>query len=514
MSYKVEIQYNPYIPRLNILLDNQPLAPYSRLIQYSDEDIWEWERRILDTLYSELRDDFYLIFTGTAEDSEIVQRICEKDKHCIGVEYRSFCLNDSLPKRMGKLNQLIKKFELTTYTRSVIEAKFIVSPLLNDLIDGLLEIDVNNLFCSVKVSVTEINECLKIDDTESVFLLVQSMQEGVSKRKLISSEKPVFILVEGDNNRLIDVGENYWSFSFTRENVFEVIFRCLTQYSLRTALRKCLKSLSNNQNISKELGLIYGTEPIINIVVSSEVEVGKSVKVSTSIEPSDSVIPKLKFEIKNTSVASCDGLFVYGQSEGECELDVYIFGCNQPFYTKQIRVFKRNRVTKLILSEDTLLLGINDKRQIGVSFYPLDADNANQISWISTDDNVVKVDPLGMVKGLQSGTAKIICTVENISAYCVCTVKPYLQKMEITSLDLDEYQKTKMNSLEELDIEYELYPSDCVDSLIKISSSNSDIVNVIGKRLFAKHPGEALITIENNTGRVKRTFTVDRKSVV
>lgn len=71
MPSLVEIQYDPYRPNVSVLLNGKPPSEYSRLIQYSDEDLWKWDDEILDVIYDELNDDFQLVFAGTDFDAAI-----------------------------------------------------------------------------------------------------------------------------------------------------------------------------------------------------------------------------------------------------------------------------------------------------------------------------------------------------------------------------------------------------------------------------------------------------------
>ena len=42
MATNVQIQFNPFQQQLNILIDGKQLSEYSCLIQFADEDIWQW----------------------------------------------------------------------------------------------------------------------------------------------------------------------------------------------------------------------------------------------------------------------------------------------------------------------------------------------------------------------------------------------------------------------------------------------------------------------------------------
>ena len=46
MAAEVTIQYNPYLPQLNILIDGQMLSEYRQLTKIADEDIWKWQSNI------------------------------------------------------------------------------------------------------------------------------------------------------------------------------------------------------------------------------------------------------------------------------------------------------------------------------------------------------------------------------------------------------------------------------------------------------------------------------------
>ena len=124
MPSLVEIQYDPYRPNVSVLLNGKPPSEYSRLIQYSDEDLWKWDDEILDVIYDELNDDFQLVFAGTDFDAAILEKQCENAPHCIGFRKHNFEVSDPLQNRMKCLNQLIKKSGLTSYHKSIIDAYY------------------------------------------------------------------------------------------------------------------------------------------------------------------------------------------------------------------------------------------------------------------------------------------------------------------------------------------------------------------------------------------------------
>lgn len=507
MTRMVEIEYNPYIPQLKIVIDGLQPPDFSRLIQYSDEDIWQWSHEIVDTIYAEVRDDFILSFTGTEQDAEIIRFVCENHKNCVGFKYKEFLISDSLPKRMGKLNQLIKKTGITSYEKTVIDATFLVPPTMQHYLEDIMSIDINNMFCAVRVNTMGLKSSFDESDNDVLFILSESLDAGVKYLQRLTLQKPAFILTVGNNNRVLSVQKSYWCIETTQEQLFNSIFNCFIQMPLVYTFRKCIGSIRGGNKIEKELQLISCTEPLIIVTTDKEVEVGKSIRLTTSLEPDVGVVPKLIYKVRNQKIASCDGLSVYGLTEGTCILEVYKSGSKQPFFTKEIRVYKRNRITRLILSDDSLLLGINDKKRLVADHYPSDADNTNTISWKSTNENIVNIDTTGHVIAVSPGTCRIICTAENVSAQCHCTVKPYLQDL-VFDFVTDDNGILVMAPLQELNVGIERIPNDCIDGEVNISSSNYDIVNVANSTLYAKNAGEATITVTNSSARISRSFNV------
>ena len=78
-----------------------------------------------------------------------------------------------------------------------------------------------------------------------------------------------------------------------------------------------------------------------------------------------------------------------------------------------------------------------------------------------TEHNVVALSP---------GSCRIICTAENVSAQCICTIKPYLEDL-VFDFTLDENGNIVMQPLQELVVHAERIPNDCIDGEITISSS-------------------------------------------
>ena len=169
MAVEVDIRYNPFLPRLTVLIDGKQPSEYSRLTQFADEDIWNWHSEILNIIYAEVRNDFYIIFVGNLLDGEIIKRECQKNPHCINfyMEMPTVCM--TLQKRLGKLNQFIKNNNVINFKKTCLIAKFVISPELQEYSKSIQSLDINNLFCETQIRIINKND--DFDDKKNVFFV-------------------------------------------------------------------------------------------------------------------------------------------------------------------------------------------------------------------------------------------------------------------------------------------------------------------------------------------------------
>lgn len=507
MAVTITLTYNPYIPQFSVLINGKQPPEYSHLVQYVDEDIWVWHSEIWDVLYLELRDNFYVQFIGTSADAEIVKYYCSMYEHYIGFEFIDFMINNSLQKRLGALNQYLKKNEIVSYNRTIIDATFILPPDMQVFLEDVTNIDIGNLFCATRIQ-TANGKLKHFEDTVNsyLFVLTSNIQEGLVCAKKVISNNPIFVICVGEENKLCQVDESVVVYETTNENLMSTIFNCFLWLPLVKAFRVCYTSVLKVIDYTDDFKLLSATEPIIKISVDEKIEVGKSNPIRITYEPQVKKPPKVTFKVLNETIASTDDICIFGKQSGTTRLEAYCYGSKKPFETIVLNVFKRNRIRKLILNDDELVLGIGDTYKLQCDYSPADADNAHSISWSSTDKSVISIDKNGTIRCLDKGTCRIICTAENVSAQCKCEVKPYLQNMSVSLPE--NMDSLSLEPMQEYELLIDKVPSDSIDAQTTVSSSDCNIANVIGNRIIAKNLGTATITISNSTKRKTISFSV------
>ena len=503
MPDTVVIQYNPYEPRLSILIDDMRLSEYSRLIQFVDEDIWDWSGKLLDAIYEETRRPFTLRLLGTPMDAAAIELLCRDYEKCRGFEAGKFVLEEPLQSRMKKLSQYIKGNAVPRFDKSRFLAGFVFLEETEGLWETIKDLDVNNAFCSVQAEKIEANS--RKADQDIAFVVARSAAEAETWIQRARPAQLAFALIMGEGNKLVKGTQDAWYFETSEQDLFTTIFQCLLEKPLRIAFRKCYKQISREDN-SKELRRIGSVEPLIDIQAESAVEVGRSSPIEVTTDPPIAEPPELVYKVLNESIARCDRFSLFGMLPGETTLEIYRQGENKPLETIPITVYTRNRINKIVLADDDLLLGLGDTKRLGCEYAPLDADNIATLAWRSTDPNVIHVDQTGFLTARGVGRCRIICAAESVAAQCICEVKPYLESIGIDQ-ELDD-DTLYLAPSEEREIRVLLEPKDVVDGRVSIISSDMDIVNVLRYTLIGKKLGETMITIRNESGRVEKRFRV------
>lgn len=498
MASIVELKYNPFIPRLNVLIDGQHPSEFSRLIQYVDEDIFKWAFCIFETVYSEIRDDYIVVFTGTDSDANLLRIAARKDPHCKNFKHIHFAIDTAVNQRMIALQKYIVTNNINQYAINRIGFHLFVENGIN-IDDSLIKnkMSITNRFCIV----SEANQkCSVIYD----FIIATSLQSGRVTASTKEKTNYSFIVVIGNQDELLDIDDNYICYSAKKENIIQTIFTCFLSFPLTIALRNTYNSISKEKS-SIELQLSVAVDPVVKTKLVSELELGGTSKLVTTFFPENLQPPKLIYKIMNNSIATCNGIYVSGKSVGQTKLEVYKVGEPIPVDTVDITVIKRNRIKDLFLSQERLLLGNGDNATLSIDYSPKDADNADTIKWESTDENVVQVQN-GRIKTIGIGCCRVICTAENVSAQCICTVKEYLQ--DIIIQPPFENNRIELYPMEEIELSLTNVPSDSIDGELYIRSTNKDIVNHVGLKLVGKKTGNAQVQIYNSSKTIVKTLSV------
>ena len=178
--------------------------------------------------------------------------------------------------------------------------------------------------------------------------------------------------------------------------------------------------------------------PVSNIAVSeTEVsfdKIGDTYKVNAEILPSDVPDKTVYWSSADPDIAEVSR---NGEIKSVSDGTTKIFAMSSEGKTSEIVVNVSVAPQRIILSNENIRLGnIGDESFLIAETYPKIAGNA-EISWTSSDENIVTVDEDGNLKAVGGGSAVITASTENgITAECNVSVNVDIEKLEISNKDI------------------------------------------------------------------------------
>lgn len=507
MATNVEITNNPYVQRLQILINGEPVSVYSNLKKFMDEPFYYWCDKIWDAIYEECNgNSFKLHFRSREEEKEIMQVLAGNCSYCEQYSFSPLVRKDSLAERMSALNKLIRDNKLLGYRVEKRKAVLVIPEGLGSLEQDLADMEIKNVYCQVETVVVRYSDYIRNRIAGDVTILItqdRSTEECMERLGIQNGYAVHLCNRSGFEQKRAGV----FCYNATREQVFDVLFQCFLLGPLMEVFCICIKGLSRDiqEKYAEQLEVLQSTS--LKIIPDPEktiLEVGKSasIKFKTDMDGHSVQQEKLCFEYSNKGIITCNGLRVEGLREGECVLYIYREGEQTPCANVHYTVIKRNRITEIHLEDTFLELGVGDKYKLEYSYLPDKADNVDSIIWESDDSTIAKVDKYGNVTGISVGQCSIRCMAEQVCTRCKVIVKPHLQKIVIDTEEINMIYGQSM------DIHYSTIPEDCIDDTILISSMDMQKVNVIGRTLKAIGVGDTTVVLQNKQNTVRVSLQV------
>lgn len=200
----------------------------------------------------------------------------------------------------------------------------------------------------------------------------------------------------------------------------------------------------NPENIVARCAINIKENPVTDIetdVTELNMITGDQYEVKTTIIPADATYPTLTWATDNASVARVEGGIITAVAPGDANITV----ANGNVF-KIIKVHVRNRLLSIEFTETEFEIkeGTTAKLRDAVIFNPSEHVNTN-LSWTSTNSNVVSVDEDGTITGLKAGDAAwITCVAEDlgITGAITCLVRVTDKDVPATGVTLDPVEAT------------------------------------------------------------------------
>lgn len=148
---------------------------------------------------------------------------------------------------------------------------------------------------------------------------------------------------------------------------------------------------------------------------------GDEVKLNASITPSNASIKALTWSSSNSNVATVNNGKVIAKNVGTTTITVTTVNGNKASCEVKVSPVALNGI---VLNKKTVDLLVNNNETLKVTYNPSNATNKN-VTWVSSDTSVARVDTNGKVTGVSDGTATITVTSNegNFTDSCVVNVR-------------------------------------------------------------------------------------------
>ncbi len=156
-------------------------------------------------------------------------------------------------------------------------------------------------------------------------------------------------------------------------------------------------------------------------------------------------------------------------------------------------------VTSVKLDQDTLTMNPGYSHALNVTVLPVSATN-KQVTWSSSNINVVEVDENGVLYARGIGTAVITVTTNDGGRTDTIAVTVIAPTVPVTGIELNQ-EGVSMEIHDKLNLIVSFTPENATDKSVTWTSSNTSVVQVDANgQLTAVGAGEAVITVTSRDG--------------
>lgn len=510
MNYTYFINYSCYTQKMKVLLNGKTmLSSNSTILQYMSEPFYSWCNLLPELLYRELGEKYNLVFTGRQEEAVILKQIMNQYSNCLHMEVHQFELKASIQERMIGLSRLMKEENLIRLPAIKIRAAFIGRKDVLDKWRGMIEqLQIKNQYCNTEFQMVERQEERKLPTGIIRFYLAETSEEAMEYIDGVENVPYSFVLTEGVRDGFCGLKKNCYIYGITGKSFFDQVFQSFILFPLPEAFARYTTELLKRVQepvLKEKIEFLLSVKPLVHLKAESSVELGSSIPIRIRMEPENSRIPELAFEYQIPGVVRCTQQRIFGEKTGTTVVRVYEKGEAEPLTKFSMEVYKRNRITSIFLSEDSLCVGVGDSFELTCQYNPEDADNVDKLLWYTENNGLALVDKGGRVNTLSAGKCRIYCAAEKVFAYCTLEIKPYLRNI---TLPFPEEETLHLQVGEHRSIVCETEPKQAYDGELIFGSSDLMVANANGNTIIGVSDGEAEITIENESGRLRRSFHV------
>ncbi len=490
----LEIIYNPYREVSRMMADGQPVSEHGELARYQAEPFYSWCGEILDVIARQVNDSFLLALTAPKIEREILSALAKHHPDCAEVVAKPFAVNIPAQKRVDALfsatgqKQQVSIYLLTPPGKEALcgEIKRFTTP--GEQEGRAMDTPYQNVKISVYKGAPPANA---LPEYTLCVWLSDSFQE---ERQI-----PSLVFFQGRALAVLSVSLT-GSTGFDHLNGRLYSYRCepgkLNKVLLSFLEYACIIPLFKQKipaQLPEKLFGVDAIEPVVRVSGPATLETGKSEKLTVSVAPGGSAVPQLCYRCAPQGIVQCTGGVIQGVTAGDAVVDAYVSGSPEPCSRFSVRVYRRNRIQKFTLCEETLELPTGIETELQFEWYPADADNTGDIRW-GCSPALCQVravrNGVVMICGERPGEGVLSVFAEGVSASLRVKVRPVITAIRLSAGQI------QLRIGQDAGLSYQFAPADAMLPDIAVTVADPSVVQYQNGRVMPRRVGETDIIFQ------------------
>ncbi len=463
----VKLKINPYQNTNTISINDKVLSSYSELNNFIKRPFLEWAHLFYETVEKEVYGEYKVIVVSGEFENILLSKLRAKYPSCIEYIYEEFEVNAKEEVRLETLEKLGKKY-LEEYVR----------------------LDNKLFICDEagrKIPIPMGYQATLDKEQASIIIVTNEL----AALDLANKKSGKFIIYFDNTSRVSRVHKSYIlgltmnkAYNFLEAFVKRQLYMPRIIYLYQQLIQK-IETLTEEE--ARQLALAIQIDTYVWVNVRNEIEIGVEVPIEYKVIPPSASIPQIQAVVLNQRIASCDGKQLVGLTEGQTTIEFYKSLESTPFYKTAIRVSNTHTIEKMALSLDEMVMGVGKTQQANIEIYPEDAEDIEELEWISSDPQVAKVSEEGKIKTISEGKCIITLKGRRTQAELELTVRPQIKKITLSQNQWCAHVGDKqpievlIAPIEVYNREYRWFTTDETVAFVEMQDDGQEVMRAVGR---------------------------------
>lgn len=435
----IEIRYSYFSSKAEITINGEKVSPYSELTTTINRPYLEAFPNIISGLDNEIFDDYQIDFYGKLYPYKLLLTASSKSEFCKAIHFHEI-------ESLYAPTDLLERLAVISEQNNITVEKPVNITIYNPSNSSIPKSDYLTTVDSPKADIGIFTNPSEISSTVRIPIIIS---DNVSYQRM--GNRAYYAIPQTEMSMFWD----YIVLEFITRPLIEEYITALRYAKLNTTQKAELDSIKNNAP-----GYYIGDIP-------ASLDKGTS----TPIEFASFPTTAFALRSENESIISCSADTITAHEGGTTFISI-VNDKNEVIAQKQISVIQHQYVEEIRLIPRFEYLKRSERNRIDVIITPLNAEDANRLSWNISNPNVIQVDESGNIIALENGKATITVSGYATSASLVVEVKPALQNLSFSQ------QSVRLKTGETFILECNVSPSDAPTENLTWELDNKTIASI------------------------------------